>query len=236
MDGFREVRRRQVGGPGRQDRPRSGARQGAGTRGRERGDRGAYVLLAGVLAAALLAVVGWRISHAGARPQAPAARTIPSSAPAPAGAPRSPGAAARAPQPPFAPGAARGAAVRSDPFAPPSPPPTAGTGRGVGAGRVPLPPVPPLAPGAVPPFPVVRGPGAMPAVPPAPAYRLVGILQGATSLAIIADEKGTSSIVGPGDALAEGTRVTAIDARHGSVTLLRGGVPLELRMHGGSAP
>jgi hypothetical protein len=30
--------------------------------------------------------------------------------------------------------------------------------------------------------------------------------------------------------------VTAIDARRGSVTLLRDGVPLELRMYGRSAP
>jgi len=110
---------------------------------------------------------------------------------------------------------------RPDPFIPLVQPQSA-TGGGQ-SGGVPLPPVPPLTPGTT-------GPGGLP-VPGvvAPGYRVVGILRNAVALAILEDGKG-SYIVEPGDLLAPGVRVAAIDAAKGIVVLVRDGVPVELRL------
>jgi hypothetical protein len=55
------------------------------------------------------------------------------------------------------------------------------------------------------------------------------------AVAIVEDGK-TSYIVEPGELLTPGVRVTAIDARHRTVALVRDGEPLELHLdQGGNA-
>lgn len=105
-----------------------------------------------------------------------------------------------------------------------------GTGGGVQA----LPPVPPLLPGGLP-VPGAPG-GPSPTVLAGVAFRVAGVLGGSEALAILED--GTKSyIVAPGDVLAPGVRVVAIDVGRGVVALIRNGVSQELYLErGGKAP
>ncbi len=202
-----------------------------------------YPAASAVIVAVVLAVAGWRIyqTMAGA-PQAGRSTLSPSVSPAQEPA-TSPKPAAPAPNPRGNQAGTGGAAGASssggnpastapseggggalitgrDPF-------TSPIGSGTGGGP-PLPPVPPLAPGSA------AGPGA--GGPEAPAYRVAGIIRDSVALAIVED--GTRSyIVGPGDELRPGVRVTAIDSRQGIVRLIADGLPVELRMIGrGKAP
>lgn len=172
-----------------------------------------------------------------ATPQGGAAGTLPSGLPAPAGMnPASP------PSPKTGPSAGTGTAGPAGmtaeaparpPTAPPPPPrQTPATGGRVdpfasplgipGGVGLPLPPVPPLAPGGMP----DTGSGGF-------AYRVAGILG---RIAILED--GTRSfIVQPGDMLAPGLQVVAVDSGRGVVALLQNGRSQELRLdRGGKAP
>ena len=110
---------------------------------------------------------------------------------------------------------------RRDPFAPL-------IATGGGGGSAPLPPVPPLAPGALP---GPGGPAAGNAAGPRSELRLTGIIYGPAALAILSD--GTASyIVQPGDAVASGVRVLAIDAGNRRVTLAWNNQTWQLRLGG----
>jgi hypothetical protein len=100
-----------------------------------------------------------------------------------------------------------------------------------------LPPVPPLSPTALGPLggpaPGSGVPGG-PALPPRAQFRLTGILFGPTAVAILND--GSASYVAePGDPLARGVRLVAIDGANDSVTLALNNESWQLRLERGTS-
>jgi hypothetical protein len=90
--------------------------------------------------------------------------------------------------------------------------------------------VPPLAPGALPP--VASAGAAGPGAPDlAGEFHLTGIIFGPSAFAILNDAT-RSYIVEPGDVVASGVRVVAIDAENQSVTLASDGQSWQLRLAG----
>jgi len=212
-----------------------------------------YPLAAGAVAVGIAALIGVGVYQAtSARPQPAAtpAATAPAasgpSAPATGAAPR---AGAPAPQAPGAPApagapstAALAPAGRPDPFVPlVQPQPPGGGASGAAAPRPALPPIPPLYPGGGLPLPPGVAPSRLPPGAPAPApvpaipqYRLVGILNDSSGLAIVEGEK-SSYIVGVGDFIGPDLRVVRIDALNGAVELSGSGQHIELTLGGGKA-
>jgi hypothetical protein len=147
---------------------------------------------------------------------------------------------------PAAPGASAGATPAKTVSPDGATPPPPGTGRpdpfvplvssaAPSPAAPPLPPVPPLAPGALgPSAPTLPGLGPSAQTNPGAQLRLTGIVYGESALAIINDG-AASYIVAPGDTVASGLRLTAIDAANGTVTLASNKQSLQLSLGGGSS-
>lgn len=173
--------------------------------------------------------------------------TQPSTGAAPDGA-TSAGASAAAGRAPTgqvtAPATAAGAQAASGP-------PPAGTGRPdpfvplVSSGgpaavtnNPPLPPVPPLSPTALgpagSPVPGAGAPAGLGLPEPRAQFHLTGIVFGPEAVAILNDG-AVSYVAAPGDALARGVRVVAIDGANDSVTLAWNNQSWQLRLEGGTS-
>ena len=116
---------------------------------------------------------------------------------------------------------------RPDPFSP-----LAGQ---IGGGTPPLPPVPPLSPnalGASAPGGGAPGGGAPGPGGPVIQFRLSGIVDAQVPVAILNDATG-SYIVEPGDTVAPGVRLVAVDAETHSVTLSWNDQSWQVRLTGG---
>jgi hypothetical protein len=165
-------------------------------------------------------------ASAGAAPTTAAAATTtqPPAAPPPSGTPSPAGAAQPSTTAPPAGGG------RTDPFSP-----LAFPGTGTTTAPPALPPVPPLSPSGLGPV------GSLPPGGPAPdlfgpsaPWQLTGIVYGPTAVAILTNADHTY-IVEPGDLVASGVRIVAIDAQNQSVTLGSHGQSWQLRLGGGKA-